>query len=89
MKILVQYLWITIISLIILVCAMMIPTSQDPHYELDVKMEEIREKEKVLTDTEKELKKLSDDKAWEEVDDTTTIIVPLPKPGTDIRGETK
>ncbi len=86
MKILVQYLWITIISLIILVCAMMIPTSQDPHYELDVKMEEIREKEKVLTDTEKELKKLSDDKAWEEVDDTTTIIVPLPKPGTDIRG---
>tara|TARA_X000001382_G_scaffold2003_1_gene2406 strand:+ start:368 stop:565 length:198 start_codon:yes stop_codon:yes gene_type:complete len=65
---------------------MMIPTSQDPHYELDVKMEEIREKEKVLTDTEKELKKLSDDKAWEEVDDTTTIIVPLPKPGTDIRG---
>ena len=86
MKILAQYLWITIISLIILVCAMMIPTSQDPHYELDVKMEEIREKEKVLTDTEKELKKLSDDKAWEEVDDTTTIIVPLPKPGTDIRG---
>lgn len=86
MKILIQYLWITIISLIILVCAMMIPTSQDPHYELDVKMEEIREKEKVLTDTEKELKKLSDDKAWEEVDDTTTIIVPLPKPGTDIRG---
>ena len=86
MKILVQYLWITIISLIILVCAMMIPTSQDPHYELDVKMEEIREKEKVLTDTEKELKKLSDDKAWEEVDDTTTIIVPLPKLGSDIRG---
>jgi len=86
MKILVQYLWITIISLIILVCAMMIPTSQDPHYELDVKMEEIREKEKVLTDTEKELKKLSDDKAWEEVDETTTIITPLPKPGTDIRG---
>ncbi len=86
MKILIQYLWITIISLIILVCAMMIPTSQDPHYELDVKMEEIREKEKVLTDTEKELKKLSDDKAWEEVDETTTIITPLPKPGTDIRG---
>lgn len=86
MKILVQYLWITIISLIILVCAMMIPTSQDPHYELDVKMEEIREKEKVLTDTEKELKKLSDDKAWEEVDDTTTIIVPLPKPEIGIRG---
>jgi len=86
MKILIQYLWITIISLIILVCAMMIPTSQDPHYELDVKMEEIREKEKVLTDTEKELKKLSDDKAWEEVDDTTTIIIPLPKPETDIRG---
>jgi len=49
-------------------------------------MEEIREKEKVLTDTEKELKKLSDDKAWEEVDETTTIITPLPKPGTDIRG---
>ena len=49
-------------------------------------MIKIREKEKVLTDTEKELKKLSDDKAWEEVDDTTTIIVPLPKPGTDIRG---
>ena len=86
MKILIQYLWITIISLIILVCAMMIPTSKDPHYELDVKMEEIREKEKVLTDTEKELKKLSDDKAWEEVDETTTIITPLPKPGTDIRG---
>ncbi len=86
MKILIQYLWITIISLIILVCAMMIPTSQDPHYELDVKMEEIREKGKVLTDTEKELKKLSDDKAWEEVDETTTIITPLPKPGTDIRG---
>lgn len=85
MKILVQYLWITIISLIILVCAMMIPTSKDP-LPLEEKMNEIREKEKVLTDTEKELKKLSDDKAWEEVDDTTTIIVPLPKPGTDIRG---
>ena len=85
MKILVQYLWITIISLIILAVAMMIPTSKDP-LPLEEKMEEIREKEKVLTDTEKELKKLSDDKAWEEVDDTTTIIVPLPKPGTDIRG---
>ena len=85
MKILIQYLWITIISLIILVCAMMIPTSKDP-LPLEEKMDEIREREKVLTDTEKELKKLSDDKAWEEVDDTTTIIVPLPKPGTDIRG---
>ena len=85
MKILIQYLWITIISLIILVCVMMIPTSKDP-LPLEEKMNEIREKEKVLTDTEKELKKLSDDKAWEEVDDTTTIIVPLPKPGTDIRG---
>lgn len=85
MKILVQYLWITIISLIILAFAMMIPTSKDP-LPLEEKMDEIREKEKVLTDTEKELKKLSDDKAWEEVDDTTTIIVPLPKPGTDIRG---
>jgi len=85
MKILVQYLWITIISLIILAVAMMIPTSKDP-LPLEEKMEEIREKEKVLTDTEKELKKLSDDKAWEEVDETTTIITPLPKPGTDIRG---
>ncbi len=85
MKILIQYLWITIISLIILVCAMMIPTSKDP-LPLEEKMDEIREKEKVLTDTEKELKKLSDDKAWEEVDETTTIITPLPKPGTDIRG---
>ena len=85
MKILIQYLWITIISLIILAVAMMIPTSKDP-LPLEEKMEEIREKEKVLTDTEKELKKLSDDKAWEEVDDTTTIIVPLPKPGSDIRG---
>jgi len=64
---------------------MMIPTSKDP-LPLEEKMEEIREKEKVLTDTEKELKKLSDDKAWEEVDETTTIITPLPKPGTDIRG---
>ncbi len=85
MKILIQYLWITIISLIILVCVMMIPTSKDP-LPLEEKMDEIREKEKVLTDTEKELKKLSDDKAWEEVDETTTIITPLPKPGTDIRG---
>ena len=85
MKILIQYLWITIISLIILAVAMMIPTSKDP-LPLEEKMEEIREKEKVLTDTEKELKKLSDDKAWEEVDETTTIITPLPKPGTDIRG---
>jgi len=85
MKILIQYLWITIISLIILVCAMMIPTSKDP-LPLEEKMDEIREREKVLTDTEKELKKLSDDKAWEEVDETTTIITPLPKPGTDIRG---
>jgi len=85
MKILVQYLWITIISLIILAVAMMIPTSKDP-LPLEEKMEEIREKEKVLTDTEKELKKLSDDKAWEEVDDTTTIIVPLPKPEIGIRG---
>jgi|TARA_B100001094_G_scaffold39332_2_gene33787 hypothetical protein len=63
----------------------MIPTSKDP-LPLEEKMDEIREKEKVLTDTEKELKKLSDDKAWEEVDETTTIITPLPKPGTDIRG---
>jgi|TARA_R110002073_G_scaffold195915_2_gene354962 hypothetical protein len=85
MKILVQYLWITIISLIILAVAMMIPTSKDP-LPLEEKMEEIREKEKVLTDTEKELKKLSDDKAWEEVDDTTTIIVPLPKPEIGVRG---
>lgn len=85
MKILVQYFWITIISLIILAFAMMIPTSKDP-LPLEEKMEEIREKEKVLTDTEKELKKLSDDKAWEEVDDTTTIIVPLPKPEIGIRG---
>lgn len=85
MKILVQYLWITIISLIILAFAMMIPTSKDP-LPLEEKMEEIREKEKVLTDTEKELKKLSDDKAWEEVDDTTTIIVPLPKPEIGVRG---
>ena len=85
MKILVQYLWITIISLIILAVAMMIHTSKDP-LPLEEKMEEIREKEKVLTDTEKELKKLSDDKAWEEVDDTTTIIVPLPKPEIGIRG---
>jgi hypothetical protein len=85
MKILVQYLWITIISLIILAVAMMIPTSKDP-LPLEEKMDEIREKEKVLTDTEKELKKLSDDKAWEEVDDTTTIIVPLPKPEIGVRG---
>ncbi|AGE60426.1 hypothetical protein I899_gp092 [Pelagibacter phage HTVC008M] len=85
MKILVQYFWITIISLIILAFAMMIPTSKDP-LPLEEKMDEIREKEKVLTDTEKELKKLSDDKAWEEVDDTTTIIVPLPKPEIGIRG---
>lgn len=85
MKILVQYFWITIISLIILAFAMMIPTSKDP-LPLEEKMEEIREKEKVLTDTEKELKKLSDDKAWEEVDDTTTIIVPLPKPEIGVRG---
>jgi len=85
MKILVQYFWITIISLIILAFAMMIPTSKDPLH-LEEKMDEIREKEKVLTDTEKELKKLSDDKAWEEVDDTTTIIVPLPKPEIGVRG---
>lgn len=85
MKILVQYFWITIISLIILAFAMMIPTSKDP-LPLEEKMDEIREKEKVLTDKEKELKKLSDDKAWEEVDDTTTTIVPLPKPEIGVRG---
>ena len=68
-KILTQYLWIFVTILILTVITIsLFPDKKNRLEFIDEKIKEVEEKRKILTQTERELEKLSTEKDWEEVD---------------------
>ena len=68
-KILTQYLWIFVTLLILTVITIsLFPDKKNRLEFIDEKIKEVEEKRKILTQTERELEKLSTEKDWEEVD---------------------
>jgi len=79
-NILIQYLWIFSVTAALLVVALLLfPKKEDKLDYILKEVEKVQEEQKILTEKEKELKKLSDDKSWEQLD-TDTVIIPPPKP---------
>ena len=83
-----QYFYITSISLAILLVAFLLMPSKDKQNQFfEKEIEKIQKEKEALTTKEKELKQMSTEKDWEEVDeDQEKIIIPIPKPNVDIRG---
>ena len=71
-NILVQYLWIfSITAALLLVALLLLPEKKDQLEYLQNEIEKVQEQQKVLTEKEKQLKELSTQKEWEEVDKDT------------------
>ena len=68
-NILIQYLWIFLITAFIGVIMVFIYPEKKNRLEfIDEKLKEVKMKKKVLTEKEKQLEKLATEKEWEEVD---------------------
>ncbi len=71
-NVLVQYLWIfSITAALLLVALLLLPEKKDQLEYLQNEIEKVQEQQKALTDKEKQLKELSTQKEWEEVDKDT------------------
>ena len=71
-NVLVQYLWIfSITAALLLVALLLLPEKKDQLEYLQNEIEKVQEEQKALTVKEKELKELSTQKEWEEVDKDT------------------
>ena len=71
-NVLVQYLWIfSITAALLLVALLLLPEKKDQLEYLQNEIEKVQEQQKVLTEKEKQLKELSTQKEWEEVDKDT------------------
>jgi len=68
-NILVQYLWIFLITAAILLVALLtFPDKKDQLDFIEDKLEEVQKQKEILTDKELKLKELANQKEWEEVD---------------------
>ena len=71
-NILIQYLWIFSVTLgLLTVALLLLPEKKDQLEYLQNEIEKVQEEQKALTVKEKELKELSTQKEWEEVDKDT------------------
>ena len=71
-NVLVQYLWIfSITAALLTVTLLLLPKKKDQLEYLQNEIEKVQEQQKALTDKEKQLKELSTQKEWEEVDKDT------------------
>ena len=72
-KILIQYLYIFAFAIIILTLTFAIFNKKEPNplEVIEQKLEEVKTKDKVLTENEKELEKKATEKEWQEVDKQT------------------
>jgi hypothetical protein len=72
-KILIQYLYIFAFALVFLALAFATLNKKDPNplENIEQRLEEVEVKDKVLTDSEKELEKKATEKEWQEVDKQT------------------
>ena len=71
-NVLVQYLWIFSVTLgLLTVALLLLPEKKDQLEYLQNEIEKVQEEQKALTVKEKELKELSTQKEWEEVDKDT------------------
>lgn len=68
-KLLIQYLWIFLITFSILLLALLtLPKKESPLDSIEKRLDEAAKKESVLTENEKKLKQNSETKEWEEID---------------------
>ena len=71
-NVLLQYLWIfSITAALLTVSLLLLPEKKDQLEYLQNEIEKVQEEQKALTVKEKELKELSTQKEWEEVDKDT------------------
>ena len=70
--ILIKYLWIfSITAALLLVALMLFPEKKNRLEFIEEEIKKVQEKQKILTEKEKELERLATEKAWEEVDKNT------------------
>jgi len=72
-KILIQYLYIFAFALVFLALAFAIFNKKEPNplEVIEQKLEEVKTKDRVLTENEKKLEKEATEKEWQEVDKQT------------------
>ena len=71
-NVLVQYLWIfSITAGLLTVTLLLLPEKKNRLEFIEDEIEKVQEEQKALTDKEKQLKELSTQKEWEEVDKDT------------------
>ena len=70
--ILIKYLWIfSITAALLLVALMWFPEKKNRLEFIEEEIKKVQEKQKILTEKEKELERLATEKDWEEVDKNT------------------
>ena len=70
--ILIKYLWIfSITAVLLLVALMLFPEKKNRLEFIEEEIKQVQEKQKILTEKEKELERLATEKDWEEVDKNT------------------
>jgi len=68
-EMLIQYVWIIVIGLIIIVAgAYFYPSDKNKLDYIEDKLEQVQKEKEILTQKEQELKNLATEKEWEEVD---------------------
>jgi hypothetical protein len=71
-KILTQYLWIFVTIFLLLNLTITITPKKNSLDKMFNMIEDVEQKKKILTQTEKELEKLATERDWEQVDKDTT-----------------
>jgi len=71
-KILTQYLWIFVTIFLLLNLTITITPKKNPLDKMFNMIEDVEQKKKILTQTERELEKLATERDWEQVDKDTT-----------------
>ena len=71
-KVLIEYFWIFSITAGILTVALLLfPEKKNRLEFIEEEIKQVQEKQKILTEKEKELERLATEKDWEEVDKNT------------------
>ena len=72
MKIVKQYAWIlSVLTAIILAAVLLFPNEKNRLEFIEEEIKKVQTKQKILTQKEKELERLANEKDWEEVDKDT------------------
>tara|TARA_R110000822_G_scaffold23969_9_gene73420 strand:+ start:90 stop:314 length:225 start_codon:yes stop_codon:yes gene_type:complete len=71
-KILTQYLWLFVTIFLLLNLTITITPKKNSLDKMFNMIEDVEQKKKILTQTEKELEKLATERDWEQVDKDTT-----------------